>query len=217
MKKNIFLKRKFLLNFLIVFLFFYFSKDIFSAYFVFDPTDISVSKNQTFQLQININPENQNIKSADLYISYPSDFLKITSISSGTIFPVISNDYSNQGSAYIAGMMDSPNSYTSSSGKLATITFQAIKDGNPSVIINCNSSKIIKADISNTNLINCSLNNKLMVNIGSSANLSSNNDPLENVEKLPKTGVLENIIKFGVPGLIFVVFGIILRFFNFKF
>lgn len=195
--------------FFIFFVFPYFFSFIRAASFSFDKTTVTVNSGETFQLSVNLNPESDKIYSADIYINYDASFLKPTNVSAGSLFPTVSNDISTSGKVYIAAMVNDPTSAVSSSGTVATITFQALKDGSVTLSFDCNSSKIIKDDVNASNVLNCSANNSAAITIGTGS--TNNNTSSEIPEELPKTGILENVLKFAFPGIILLILGGALR------
>lgn len=108
-------------------------------------------------------------------------------------------------------MVNDPTSFISSTGAVATITFQGLKDGSGSLSFDCNNSKIIKNDTNATNVLNCSQNNNVSIKIGnsSSSNQQENND--NNSDSLPKSlpqsGIFDNVIKIGIPGILLILIG----------
>lgn len=180
-----------------------------AASFSFDKTTATVNSGGTFQISVNLDPGSDKIYSADIYINYDANLLKPTAVSAGSLFPTVSNDISTSGKIYIAAMVNDPTAAISSSGTVATITFQALKDGSATLSFDCNSSKIIKDDANASNVLNCSANNSSTITIGTTA--SDNNNSSEIPTELPKTGILENVLKFAFPGIIFLILGGALR------
>lgn len=180
-----------------------------AASFSFDKNSYSVSVGQTVQVQINIDAGAEQVNGADVYINYDSSSLSVESISAGSFFPTVTNDKSI---IYIAGLVDDPATSKTGNGVLATITFKGLKDGTANLNFDCNNSKIVKNDANATNILVCSPSDKATVTIGSgnsgssdsnSYTTSSNNE----VTTLPKTGILDNLINFAIPGAILFLIG----------
>jgi hypothetical protein len=207
----IILMKKILLFLLIAF----FLSPVFSAVnaasFSFDKSSYSVSTGQTFQVQINIDAGEDQVNGADAYINYDNSFLSVENISAGSFFTTVTNDVNTPGKVYIAGLVDDPASSKTGSGTLATITFKGLKDGTVNLTFDCNNSKIVKNDANATNILQCAVDNKAVVTVGSSnsgssdssSNSSNNNQP----KTLPKSGIFENLINFAIPGAILFLIG----------
>jgi len=180
----------------------------------FDKTTVSASNGGTFQVAVTVEPGSDALNSTDVYVSFDSTLLKATSVTAGSLFPTVTNDISTAGKVYIAGMVNDPANSISTTGTLATITFQGLKEGTGTLTFDCNTSKIIKNDLNATNVLSCSTNNSCAVTIGSGGTAPTATpgaDGGNNIEELPQSGVFENLIKFAVPGFILVMFGTIMK------
>lgn len=175
----------------------------------FDQATVSVSNGGTFQIAVTVDPAGENLSSVDAYVSYDSSVLKATTVTAGSLFPTVSHDTSTAGKVYIAGMVNDPATSVTTTGTLATITFQALKDGSATLSFDCNTSKIIKNDINASNVINCSQNGTSLVTVGSGG--GSNPQPTSPPSELPESGVFDNVVKFAVPGAILFLIGIIAK------
>lgn len=187
----------------------------------FDKTTVSVGNDKTFQVAVTVDPGSDALSSVDAYVTFNSDILIVTEVTAGSLFPTVSHDESTSGKVYIAGMVNDPASSITTSGTLATITFQTAKTGTGTVSLSfdCNTSKIIKNDINASNLINCSQNGTVAVKIGDCPQNSTGGTPSTDPNcitqpptQLPKTGILDNVIKFAIPGMILLFMGGILKF-----
>ena len=161
--KNLFLLIIFFLSFPLL------VKSVSAASLNFDKTTVSVANDETFQIAVTVAPGSDALNSVDAYVIFDATALKATVVTAGSLFPTVSHDESIAGKVYIAGMVNDPASSISTSGTLATITFQALKDGTGTVALSfdCNTSKIIKNDINASNVISCSQNGTVAVTIGS--------------------------------------------------
>ena len=160
----------------------------------FDKTTVSTTNGGTFQIAVTVDPGSDALNSVDAYVSFDSTLLKATVVSAGTLFPTVSNDISTSGKVYIAGMVNDPASSVSSAGTVATITFQALKDGTATLSFDCNTSKIIKNDINASNVIVCSTNGTSAVTIGGGGTQPTSAPP----SQLPQSGIFDNVVKFMV-------------------
>lgn len=191
---------------------------VLAANFGFDKNSVNVNNNETFDISITINPGSDSIYSTDIYLIYDATILKPTKVTAGSLFPTVSNDISQSGKVYIAAMVNDPTSSVSSSGTVATITFQAIKEGTTSLTFDCSNSKIVKNDANGTNVLVCSQNGTSSIVVGSgqsststtntSSDTTSNNDQ---IQELPKTGIIDQLLKVGLPGIVLVAAGIFLK------
>ena len=176
----------------------------------FDKSTISVASGGTFQIAVNVDPASDSITGTDIYVSHDSTLLKATAVSAGSLFPTVINDISTTGKVYIAGMVNDPASPISTSGTVATITFQALKDGTATLSFDCNTSKIIKDDINSSNVISCSTNGTSVVTIGSGGGGTTPTSAAP-ISELPESGVFDNVAKFVIPGTILLILGSALR------
>jgi hypothetical protein len=186
----------------------------------FDNPTVSVANGATFQIAVTIDPGSDSLNSTDAYVTFDPTLLKANSVTAGTLFPTVSNDTSVAGKVYISGMVNNIANPVSTAGTVATITFQALKDGLATLSFDCNSSKIIKNDLNATNVIACSQNGTSAVTIGSggegtSTSLSPTTIPAANtgVSQLPQTGTFDNVIRVAVPGVILLLLGSMFRLF----
>ncbi len=192
-------------------------KSVSAASLNFDKTTVSVANGGTFQIAVTVNPGNDALSSVDAYVTFDAAYLKATAVTAGSLFPTVSNDISTTGKVYIAGLVNDPASSISTTGTLATITFQALKDGTATLAFDCSTSKIIKNDINASNVIVCSTNGTSAVTIGSGSSGGTTNPtatPAANTgvaSELPKSGIFDNVVKFAIPGAILLLLGSMLR------
>lgn len=190
-----------------------------AGFLKFDKTTITIGNGETFQLAVVVDPGTDALNSTDVYVTFDSSLLKASGVSAGSLFPTVSHDESTDGKVYIAGFVNDPASSISTTGTLATITFQALKDGSATVSFDCSASKIIKDDINASNVINCSQNGSAAVTVGSGGgtnNQGSNPNPTAipatntgaaNTTELPKSGIFDNVVKFAIPGIVLLILG----------
>jgi len=175
----------------------------------FDKTTATVANGGTFQIAVTVDPGSDSLSSTDVYVTYDSTLLKATVVTAGSQFPTVTNDISTSGKVYIAGMVNDPASSITSSGTLATITFQGLKEGSATLSFDCNTSKIIKNDINASNVINCGTNGTSAVTIGSGG--AAPTSAPEPVSELPQSGVFDNVANIAIPGIILLLLGSIFR------
>lgn len=175
----------------------------------FDKTTVSVANSGTFQISVTVDPAGEGMNGTDVYVSYDASVLKATVVSAGSLFPYVFNDIATSGKVYIAGTVTDPASSISSSGTVATITFQGLKDGTTTLSFDCSTSKIVKDDTQATNILNCSQNNSCTVTVGAGG--SNPTATPGSGGQLPTSGVFDNVVKFAVPGMILLILGGALR------
>ena len=179
----------------------------------FDKTTVSAANGSTFQVAVTVDPGGDSLSSPDVYVTFDSTLLKANSVTAGTLFPNVSNDISVSGKIYIAGMVNDLANSISTTGTLATITFQGLKDGTGTLAFDCGSSKIIKNDFNATNVMTCSSNGTSAVTIGAGGSnptqATSNNNPTQ----LPESGIFDNVVRFAIPGIILLLLGSVFRLF----
>lgn len=187
----------------------------------FNNTTATVSNGGTFQIEVIVDPGSDSISSSDVYVSYDGTLLKATGVSAGTLFPTVTNDVATSGTVYIAGLVNDPANSVSTAGTIATITFQALKEGSGTLSFDCNSSKVIKNDLNATNVLTCSSNGTSAVTVGAgssggsnptatpttAASGGNNSTPTE----LPQTGIWDNVARLAIPGAVLLLLGGALR------
>ena len=190
---------------------------VFAANFSFDKTTVQIDNNQTFNIAVSLNPGSDSIFSADIHVRYDNSVLKVNNVSYGSLFPTVNKVSDENGDLYIAAMVNDPASSISSSGVVATITFQGIKKGTTTLTFDCSTSKIVKNDANGTNVMVCNNNgsSSIIVGSGGSSGGSSSSESYQNdqkqIQELPRSGIFDNIIKVGIPGLVLVLVGVFLK------
>jgi hypothetical protein len=170
----------------------------------FDKTIVSVANGGTFQIAVTVDPGSDALNSVDAYVTFDATVLRATAVTAGSLFPTVSNDISTSGKVYIAGMVNDPASSISTTGTVATITFQALKDGSATLAFDCNTSKIIKNDINASNVISCSQNGTVTVTVGTGSSATA---AASAPTQLPQSGVFDNVVKFAIPGILLFLVG----------
>ncbi len=179
-----------------------------AGFLKFDKTTATISNGGTFQIAVTVDPGSDALNSVDAYVTFDAAVLKATAVTAGSLFPTVSHDESTTGKVYIAGMVNDPASSISTTGTLATITFQGLKDGSATLSFDCNTSKIIKNDINASNVLVCSQNNSAAVTVGSGGGSAQPTSP---PSELPQSGVFDNVVKFAVPGAILFLIGLVVK------
>ena len=202
---------------------------VIAASLSFSPTTATTTNGGTFQVAVTIDPGSDSLNSTDAYVTYDPILLKPTNVAAGTLFPTVTNDLSTSGKAYIAGLVNDTASPITKAGTVATITFQALKEGTGNLAYDCNSSKIVKNDLNATNVMVCASNGTSAVTVGAGGSNTTAPTPTgattggtttgsltptvppTNGGQLPVTGTFDNLIKYAVPGSIIFMLGLAVR------
>lgn len=194
-----------------------------AAYLKFDKSTSTAANGATFQIGVMAEPGGDALSSTDIYVTYDAALLKVTTVTAGSLFPTVTNDITTSGKIYIAGMVNDPASSITTSGTVATITFQGLKEGASTLSFDCNLSKIIKNDLNATNIIQCSQNGSSAVTIGSGGGVTATPVPGNNDNnggdnsgnstpaELPQSGVFDSVAKLAFPGAILLILGSVLK------
>jgi len=202
--------KKFFLTFILllgIFLTPLFLSKVEAGYFKFDPTSSTAENGGTFQIAVVVDAGSDQIRSTDIYVTFDATLLEAQSVSAGTFFPTVTNNITS-GRVYIAAMVDDAATTKTGSGTVATITFQALKEGAGTISFDCSSSLIVKADANGTNVLECSANGTNAVKIGRGTDTSAQ---IPTPTQLPKSGNFENMLKWSGWGIILVLLGGVVR------
>lgn len=177
----------------------------------FDKTTVSSQTGQTFQISIVVDAGTDQISSTDAYVIYDPAVVEAATVAPGTFFPIVTNNITS-GKVYVAGLVDDPATSKTGSGTVATITFNSLTNGTVNLTFDCavganDKSKIIKNDLNATNVIVCTQNGSSAVTVG----IGSGGTVQPTPSVLPKTGVLDNLLKVAVPGAIIFFLGGVLK------
>jgi len=208
------MKKIFLVHFLLVVFLFLFPVVIgqtIAASLEFDPTTMTTSANQTFNVSIVVDAGSELITSTDVYVTFDASILEAQSVTEGSFFPTVTNNITS-GKVYIAGLVDDPATSKTASGTLATVTFKALKDGTATLSFDCDNSKIVKNDVNATNILTCSENGTSTVTVGVGGTTTGGDaDSGQTTTQLPKSGIFDNVVKWAVPGTVLLLIGVITR------
>jgi len=206
-----------------------------AAILKFNQNSVSANANEVFTVDVVVDAGSDQILATDAYVVYDSALLEAQKVDNGSFYNTVFNNISS-GKVYVAGVVEDAASYKTGSGTIATITFKALKDGSGTLSYYCDTSKsdtskIIKNDVNATNIIECSSNGQINVVVGSggggdsnppsgdtsggtTTNPTNNNQNVGggNASTLPKSGVVDNILKYGIPGSILFLLGVGVKF-----
>ncbi len=192
----------------------------------FDKTTVAPAANTVFTVDVVVDAGADQITSADVWMVYDPSYLEAQTVTAGTLFPAVTNNITS-GKVSITGLIVDPGNSKTGVGTIATVSFKALKTGSTSVTYDCraevsNSSKIIKNDVNATNIIDCNANQKLTVSIGGAGAVvpttpSGSTNPPQTYPttpaSLPESGIVENINRFAVPGLLLLMIGGLIKLF----
>lgn len=184
---------------------------VWAASFQFNPSSTSTSADSSFSLDIRTDVGSEQVNSAETFVLFDSNLIEAQSVSAGSFFPSVSNNI-EAGRVYVAGMVEDAASSKTGSGTVATIMFKALTNGTATLTFDCNNSKIVKADINATNIITCDENGTGTVVIGAGGGdgiVPTSAIPVPT--SLPQTGILDNLSKAAIPGLILLFVGGIIK------
>lgn len=191
-----------------------------AAFLKFDQASFQVDVDETFDVQVIVDPGSDEITSVDAYITYDSSIINADSVTEGEYFPTVLNDLTT-GKVYIAGLVDSPSDFKTGVGTVATITFKGLAEGETDLVFDCDgqatvTSKVIQNDINSTNIIQCSQNGTATITIGvggdteTEATGGTDDTPTPTkaaVTQLPASGSTENMIALSILGVVLVGIG----------
>lgn len=202
----------------------------------FDPTSITATNGNTFEVDIIVDAGADQIAGTDAYIQYDNTLLEPSEVVPGTFFPVVSNSTTSE-QVYINGVVTDPTDFKTGSGVLATVTFRMLTDGDGTLSFYCdttqpNTSKIVKNDVNATNVIECNALTLFSINGGDTpqdstltatpaptalpatgGGVKTSAQQVTTTTTLPESGVFENVIGFAVPGALLLAAGVILKLF----
>lgn len=215
--------KTFLLALIFIFSASIFAGEVDAAVLKFNKTTVNVNTDETFQVEAMIDSGTQPTTSTDAYVLYDSTVLEAQSVSLGSFFPTMTKNITT-GKIYIAGLVDDPATFKTGSGTLATITFKALKNGSDTLRFDCDlsknvTSKIIKNDINATNIIECAGNGAVAVTVGGGAGGGGQaggggagaGAGAGGAQQLPRSGILDNLLKYSIPGLVLLLIGVASR------
>jgi hypothetical protein len=210
---------------------------VYAASLKIDPKNATVVAGQEFTVDVIVDPGTDQITSTDVYLMFDKNYLSATSVTAGTYFPTVLNDIS-AGRVYIAGLVDNPTDYKTGVGTIAKVTMKALANGTVSLSYRCGStfadtSKIIKNDANSSNIIVCSTNDESSITVGNGVSSITATPSLSSLpttggsttatsssttttsaarpDTLPQSGVIDNLLRALVPGIGFVMVGIVLH------
>jgi hypothetical protein len=214
------------------------ASDAEAAVLKFDPTSVTKNADETFDVDIIVDAEEEQISGTDAYIIFDSEIVEAQSVEAGTFFPAVNNSIETD-QVYINGVVTDSTDSKTGQGVLATVTFR-MKSSQPGTmefycdLTQNDTSKIVKNDINATNVIECADLTLLSLNGGTTPSgatatpvptslpASGGTNPTaipqqqtviyQTGGQLPQSGVFDNVLKYSIPGAIFIVLGVVIKF-----
>ncbi|OGK21023.1 hypothetical protein A3C23_02315 [Candidatus Roizmanbacteria bacterium RIFCSPHIGHO2_02_FULL_37_13b] len=144
----------------------------FPAIIKLDTSEKTTSVNQTFKVDVYVDAGQYEILSSDVRLQYDKSSIEPLSAEDGGFMTLVYSDlYSKPGNIYLASVVEEAKDYRTGKGKVATITFKAIKQGKSKISVICipgvtaDDSNISKNDINATDVIDCRKNYVVPVNV----------------------------------------------------
>lgn len=206
----------------------------------FNPSSISTSAGQTFSVEIRIDTGGEQVTSSDVVILYNNSLLEATGVeeASTPFFPTTFNDLSSSGRAYVAGVVDSAGTYKTGTGTILSVIFRAKTQGSGDLRFDCTEgsttdSNIAKNDFNATDIISCSTNGEAAIAVSASSSVptatpiptsrpatttttttsttGTTGTTTTTATQLPRSGILDNVVKYAVPGGILLLVGTVAK------
>ncbi len=165
------MRKSFFIITLLILIFVILPRGVWAAFFRFDQSSLSVNTGDTFQVKVLIDTEGEEVNAAQAYVRFDSNLLSVESVVGGDFFDEVSYSI-NASNVYVAGLLSNIGVGKSGSGELATITFKATTSGSITLDFICDpsvvetSSIVQQQGVEIVELINCSSNGTLALDIG---------------------------------------------------
>ena len=135
------------------------TKPSYAATLEFSPQTGTYTTGANFNIDIKVDTDGEDTRSADATINFDTTFLDVESVSYGSFYPTVLHSEQN-GVLSIAGYAASPE-IKNGTGILATITFKGLKAGATKLSFECETgrtdeSKVTTIETSSRDLIICS-------------------------------------------------------------
>src|SRR5574343_245878 len=151
--KKIFKKYKIIF---LVFFAFFFTSNVFASSLNLNPQGGSFSVGESIAVRVRVSSKDTSINAVSAVISYSNNTLSLTSISKAgsiiTLWPVEPSFSNQSGRANLEGVV--LNGYTGNSGKIVTLNFKAIQEGE--AFVRFSSGSILANDGQGTNTLTSS-------------------------------------------------------------
>ncbi len=193
-----------------------------AATLLFDPTSASAAVGSPIELGIVVNAGSDEILAVDAQIRYDKNTLEVETCVDGTFLKVARKDFGTPGQIYIAGIVEDPGSPVTGKGTMATCTFKVKGNATTNVMYACtpgetaSDSNVAKNNADATDVIQCPDNGVAVITAGTGLGGAPTATPSGTIggtgdlpTQLPKTGIIDELMKFAVPGAILVAIGLV--------
>lgn len=188
----------------------------------FDPTTGSGAIGESIDLGIVVNAGSDEILAVDAQVRYDKNILEVTNCTDGTFLKVARKDFATPGQLYIAGIVEDPGSPVTGKGTMATCSFKVKANATTNVTYSCtpgetaSDSNVAKNNADATDVIQCPDNGVAVITAGTGVGGAPTATPSGGLggsgtvpSELPKTGIIDELMKFAVPGAILVAIGLV--------
>lgn len=195
---------------------------VYAATLLFDPTTAGKAIGETLELGVVVNAGSDEILAVDAQIRYDKNTLDVENCIDGTFLKVARKDFATPGQVYIAGIVEDPGSPVTGRGIMATCTFKVKANATTNVTYACtpgetaSDSNVAKNNADATDVIQCSDNGVAVITAGTGVGGVPTATPSGTIggtgtvpSELPKTGIIDELMKFAVPGAILVALGLV--------
>ncbi|MFA9289373.1 MAG: cohesin domain-containing protein [Weeksellaceae bacterium] len=222
MQKSFSTKLVFQLTTFIVMMFLYATaaQAVSAASLQFNPASSSVADEESFTVEVQVNPGTAQIAGTDIYLLYDPAFLELQTITAGSYFPLV-NNIPSSGRVYISGVVANQGEFKTGVGTVASVSFKALQTGSTTLRYDCDltktdTSKIVQNDINATNIIDCATNSTHAVTIGAAGTGTGGTGTggtggTGSGSELPQSGVTETMVTFATTGGLLLVVGLMIR------
>ena len=168
-----------------------------------------IKPGETFSVDVLINTKGESVTFADVYFTHDKTLLEAITVTNGTFFP---NTYHvlTPGEPYLSGALSQTGESYTGTGKVATITFKALKEGVDTMAFKCAPGKTADTNIARlsdgADIIECSA---LVNGVYTISNSGTPGAPTPTPNSLPQAGSINNTLMFAGLGILLTIVGII--------
>lgn len=140
------------------------------AFFSLSPPDVLPRVGQTFNIDVTLNTDEANIKSADAVLGFDPAKLSVVTLTPGAVFDSYpTKNFDALGNIKLSGLMTSTTASFSGIGKFGTITFKGMSSGTTTISFSCIPGAINESNITqiltNTDIVDCNRLSPISVSI----------------------------------------------------
>lgn len=192
-----------------------------AATLLFDPTSASGAIGDSIELGIVVSAGSDEILAVDAQLRYDKNTLEVENCVDGTFLKVARKDFGIPGQLYIAGIVEDPGKPVTGKGTMAICTFKVKANATTNVTYVCtpgetaSDSNVAKNNVDATDVIQCPDNGVAVITAGTGVGGAPTATPSGTIgggtvpSQLPKTGIIDELMKFAVPGAILVAIGLV--------